>query len=429
MGNHHRGIWGVLLLLILLISLCGCSQSAKSEREIIEDLQQSPIFISNTVKIDDYTVIKRQTDKNNKSDVVYITVRVSEDELKCTLSYIMQYILYNDGWILESVNRYFDGPWSVGGLTIGHVLEDIQKSDPFFIQYGNLDITEHEVDCLYPADDYYRQYAMISITAENDQIVYQPQYSMYYGIEGNRWSNETISIESDYFEPVTGPDAEYIKELGESIDCLKEYDRYKHFITMTDLENCKAVEVYSADRIYEFGIETDHIFVPLSFYRAPDEELPAWHCIEKRIEIELNYIDWNIEGVWTGKGFCRDEGLDDSWGEWDVWLSISEINYIGSGKSSAKVSCNATYTIYDSVVAKKPALWKIQDQDTVTVEIQRVGAGEYEFCIPDQAWGGVGRFMIQLEKDQSGWGGIKWDFSGHTAWYVKPQLAREVGQS
>lgn len=139
-----KDIWGGLLLFIISISLCGCSQSAKSEREIIADLQQNPAFISETVKIRDYEIIKRQTRRNNYSDLVYLTVYVNEDKFKCTFSYIMEYTLYNDGWILENVTQYLDGPWSIDGLSSDQLSSDVTDNDFYFDDYI-LEIEDSEI--------------------------------------------------------------------------------------------------------------------------------------------------------------------------------------------------------------------------------------------------------------------------------------------
>lgn len=418
-----------VLLFAVLLLLSGCSASAKSEKEIVADLRQSSEFIGEAVKIDDYEIIKRQTDKNNNTDLIYITVTINEDELNCTLSYIMQYILYNDGWKLESVNRYFDGVWSIGGLTTDHILEDIKKFDPLFSQCVDLNFTEHEIDGPYLADDDYKLYSRVSITAENDQIIYQPCYLMYYRVEENRWENESFSIESDYFRPIQKPDQQYAEDLGKNLRCLKEYDSYRYFVTMSDLENCMATIHYRADRIYEYGTETDDIAVPCVFYRSSDEGVPAWHYNAEDVEIEFDFVDWNIEGVWTSEGIYRDDGFS-RWVNWDVWLSISDISYTESKEEFlAKVSCDATYCedndeSYYGLIPKHSS-HQCKTQDAVIVTIRRGEQGGYSFSIPEQTWG-ISSFSIELEPDNTGWSGICWKFSLWSTGLPEPQLTRET---
>lgn len=66
-----KDIWGGLFLFIMLISLCGCSPSAKKDKEIVADLQErlfSPDDVN--VRVTDYEIIKRQTDTNSKTDII-----------------------------------------------------------------------------------------------------------------------------------------------------------------------------------------------------------------------------------------------------------------------------------------------------------------------------------------------------------------------
>lgn len=423
----HRAMWGGLLLLITLISLCGCSPSAKSEKEIIADLRQSPAFISETVKIEKCEIVKRQTNKDSKSDLVYLTVYVNEDDLTCELSYVMEYILYDEGWILESAVRDYDGVWNLGGLSNDRILEDIQKNDPFFNQCTGLTITEHKIEGPSASDDYFEQCVRVSISAENDQIMYQPSYLMYYTIKGSSWENEIFSIESDYLKPMNIPDEKCIEAIGESLTCLKEYDSYECFVVPSDLENCTATIYYRAYKKYELGTENYYVLVPLTFYRSLDEELPAWHYDENKVKIDFNNVDWNIEGVWTSEGSYRDDGFS-RWVNWNVWLSISDISYTESKEEFlAKVSCDATYSedndeSYYGLIPKHSS-HQCKTQDAVIVTIRRGEQGGYSFYIPEQAWG-ISNFSIELEPDNTGWSGICWKFSLWSVGLPEPQLTR-----
>ena len=73
------------------------------EKDIMEDLKASDQFISDTAEIESCEIIKRQTNTENGTDEVYVTVEGGNDELSFTLSYILTYELYNEGSFLESV--------------------------------------------------------------------------------------------------------------------------------------------------------------------------------------------------------------------------------------------------------------------------------------------------------------------------------------
>lgn len=116
MRNHrhlkHRGTCICLLLFLLLIFLFGCSPSAKKNKEIVADLQEklfSPDDVN--VRITDYEIIKRQTDTNSKTDVIYINITSESNLILWNRSYVMTYGLYNEGWILDEVNGYDESNW------------------------------------------------------------------------------------------------------------------------------------------------------------------------------------------------------------------------------------------------------------------------------------------------------------------------------
>lgn len=94
--------------------LSGCSKSGKSEKEIVQDLQINSFFQDGMdVEITQYNVIKRQTDVDNKSDVVYINVDAENKDFRWNRSYVMTYGLYNEGWILDDITEYNFTEWRI----------------------------------------------------------------------------------------------------------------------------------------------------------------------------------------------------------------------------------------------------------------------------------------------------------------------------
>ena len=107
----------ILLLLLVfgsLLLMSGCEKSGKSEKELAADLQGDPFFLCNQdIIITDYNIIKRQTDVQGKTDIVYINVRAENDYISWDRSYVMTYGLYNEGWILDDVAAYDESNWKV----------------------------------------------------------------------------------------------------------------------------------------------------------------------------------------------------------------------------------------------------------------------------------------------------------------------------
>lgn len=108
----------LLLLLGFLLLMSGCTKSSsKSEKELLADLQENSFFLCNQeIMITDYSIIKRQTDVQGKTDIVYINVRAEDGFISWDCSYVMTYGLYNEGWILDDIAAYDESNWKVQPL-------------------------------------------------------------------------------------------------------------------------------------------------------------------------------------------------------------------------------------------------------------------------------------------------------------------------
>lgn len=92
----------VVLFVLCISMLSACSGSSKSEKDIANDIvEHNRYFQTYELKLDDYKVSKRQTNKDEKTDYVWITISGSNNEFEYTAEYELLYILYNDGWLLE----------------------------------------------------------------------------------------------------------------------------------------------------------------------------------------------------------------------------------------------------------------------------------------------------------------------------------------
>ena len=97
----------LLLLVFMLISLTGCRPKETSESAVKESLLESyaysDFFDIESSTVENFKIVKRQTVPENNSDTVWVPIDVKDEEKSAQLSYIMTYILYNDGWRLENI--------------------------------------------------------------------------------------------------------------------------------------------------------------------------------------------------------------------------------------------------------------------------------------------------------------------------------------
>ncbi len=102
-----QNIWTIILNLLVLILLCSCSSTPreKSEAEILEDISNQDTYIATYgLNITSHTVEKRQTNTEEKTDYVWVSVEAENEEFTYANSYEVRYVLYNEGWMLEDIN-------------------------------------------------------------------------------------------------------------------------------------------------------------------------------------------------------------------------------------------------------------------------------------------------------------------------------------
>lgn len=89
----------------------------KNESDMITDLQNNATFYSNLdAKIQELEIIKRQTNEDDKTDYVYVSVRATNEYIECNRTYKLDYTLYNEGWILDYVTPYEADRWDIAPL-------------------------------------------------------------------------------------------------------------------------------------------------------------------------------------------------------------------------------------------------------------------------------------------------------------------------
>lgn len=127
-----------LCCLFVMGSLTACGQKAVDENQILNDIKTYEGFAPLNVEIDNWEIVKRQTNFDEKTDFAYCTVRASNDDYSVVRNYKMKYVLYNDGWLLENVEYYEnldcpDETVPLHGVLQEQVINDVVNID--FSQY------------------------------------------------------------------------------------------------------------------------------------------------------------------------------------------------------------------------------------------------------------------------------------------------------
>ena len=115
----RKSILMMMMVMALTLMLAGCS-SVPKEEEIQQDLESfsDKAFLDEGEKIDSLTIEKRDTDKKNKSDLVWCTVTTEKDDVSYEKEVTLSYSLKDkDGWILEDYKVSDQEKWKISPLS------------------------------------------------------------------------------------------------------------------------------------------------------------------------------------------------------------------------------------------------------------------------------------------------------------------------
>lgn len=233
------------VLILIAVGLIGCSDSksgGKSENEIKTDLvaQQLPAEAytdSEPPEITSFQILKRQTNVDDKTDLVYVTYTTTTACADFVRSYLLTYTLYNDGWILDDY-EYCDGDYR----TIPKVEPDDELVDSLFEyydfqggEYTNWVITERNVDVENGTANFTVQasQSLCDGYATTDEVYNIPLFFSEYGV----WSSygngdfvsDSFSIDWSNLIGLTFFDHYY----DETYITIDEYDDVSGEITLT----------------------------------------------------------------------------------------------------------------------------------------------------------------------------------------------------
>ena len=130
----------LIIISFIIFTLTGCKSGNQpvNERQLLADINASSTYLTATKQVNfmSIEVEKRITDEDDRLDQVFVFVSGESDDLRCSVAYELRYTLYNEGWMLESVNDRNYELWDVKPKK--GVPEEIltEAIDPF-MQYGN----------------------------------------------------------------------------------------------------------------------------------------------------------------------------------------------------------------------------------------------------------------------------------------------------
>lgn len=160
------------ILLVVLMLLTACSSSEVPEKQLQEDLENSTIYTDLNISTTEFSVIKRQTDEEAKTDLVYVTIKGESDTYSVVRNYLMTYGLYNDGWVLDNVESYQDD-------------QNVDKTIPLVTNQAEIEVLtdagyEVVADEIYEENSMYFNKISYNVLNEYQYMDEVVQYNDYY---------------------------------------------------------------------------------------------------------------------------------------------------------------------------------------------------------------------------------------------------------
>lgn len=399
-------VFGIVLAIMLAIVLCGCGVKEKPEKEVVADLQASRWFISENLEIKSYKIKKRQTDVENKKDIVYLTVHTNEPEMTCDLSYVMEYVLYNDGWVLEAVRKDEEGEWSIQGVSQERLIKDIVEKDDFYDTWDlNIKSCSIENEVYIYNDGEYEKQHMVVVKAEREEFCHEATYMLSYRITENGWENGEFFVDSRDYWPIVSADESAPEKVVKGLTMKYgyttiNYDGYKYLDTVTDWRNRSETHRYLAWKDWFYGRETYLISVPFGF--SLKDDMPTWTDKTSEIDIKLHSVEWNIAGTWRNK---YEPGFVNSY-----TTAILKINNITGTEDPevyyASVACNAKNERWEG----EP---RCQTNGTVKATIKYSEQGQW-FLYIDHSDGDWDSFVIRGYEAGYNYQGFFWHYNRYS---------------
>ena len=192
-----------------------------SDTTIQSDIENQNEFVTHNIDITKIETIKRQTNVSDKEDIIYIHVEGQSEDFSVTRNYKLLYVLYNEGWLLESMEPYVGEGYYDSIIALHGVDSKIVEED-FSNTYTERNVEVLSFDSSYRGtnlsyienvtfdgtlDQYYED-----VQVEYDLFIKKVRIEITYTLEDYTWI-PNIYVEDEYVlsDNITGHWAYYMK--------------------------------------------------------------------------------------------------------------------------------------------------------------------------------------------------------------------------
>lgn len=333
-----KSILMIILIMTVMLMLAGCS-SVPKEEEIQQDLESfsDKAFLDDGEKIDSLTIEKRDTDKKNKSDLVWCTIVTEKDDVSYEKEVTLSYYLYDKaGWTLEDYKVADQGKWNIVPLSgvkeadlrsnlVGKTITvDNQAWEILDSEISQLTIKSQNTDLEKKTDQITMDIVLdgeiesVSGTLVADYTFDKAwnlsSLSEKYSLRPEVKEDKALDVSMErVVDDIQYPEIKYgvsgaIQKITISKDQMEDFSVDKQISQYKGTEQslqCSA-KLVKGHAIFNVSINADYIF-----------ENGTWNC--SQIEPELTFASADLQGEW--KGTYREGG-----GNGTVNLNITEVD-------------------------------------------------------------------------------------------------------
>lgn len=199
----------ILLCSTMCLLLAGCAEKTADESQLRADLYSSDAFSEyandRNMEITDLEIVKRQTDEAQKVDAVWIRANAASEEVEAEMYYVMTYNLYNDGWLLESVEDDEIDSWCfvpLQGVSDDVIANDLQYFSNYEILNNELDLEQGRQTITFT----YEETHLYCTITSTEQLIYEFENAYYdFGTAyAGEWGSSFVTLDSSTVWNVCG---------------------------------------------------------------------------------------------------------------------------------------------------------------------------------------------------------------------------------
>lgn len=362
--------------IVTLFMLTGCGvRQAKSDKEILQELDTGTIqYESQELTIQEMEITDRRTDTSGKKDTVYVSVIAENDVVSCEMSYVAEYSLYDQGWVLDSFRANDRSSWIIKPVSAP---EKELLEENSYGSYVDIEVLPDEGTAFY----YYERTADESYCFTRS--IYKARYE--FNTEEMEWeyiSTETVERESEWDVDGTWS---YVSTPGVTIMGGSALESTNHHMTLSievDNDVAHVVAYTQGDNIVYF--DGDITLAPgeggCSESVEFSYEAPGFMPIIFRGEIYITPESVFISNASQFERISTDKLYSDGYGnEKDSNSSIVTIAYDANGgygapeeQSVVIVDGVANYTLSEQLPSRDGysfAGWRLENSSAYAIDI------------------------------------------------------------